>query len=83
MPEKLTLTLDKRVIQSAKEYAARNRTSLSRMVEQYFRSLTSGSEFDEESVPPITRELTGMAEMDTKATDKEMLSEALQKRFNG
>ncbi len=83
MPEKLTLTLDKKVIESAKEYAARNRTSLSRMVEHYFASLTAGDGSGMEALPPITRELTGIAGIETEATGRELLSKALQKRFNG
>jgi hypothetical protein len=40
MATKLTLKLDETVILSAKKYAANNHRSLSRLVENYFRSLT-------------------------------------------
>ena len=40
MDTKLTLTLDKEVIEYAKKYAATNQTSLSDLVENYFKALT-------------------------------------------
>jgi len=39
MDAKLTLKLDKAVIESAKEYAALQKRSLSRIIESYLRSL--------------------------------------------
>jgi hypothetical protein len=41
MEAKLTLKLDKTVIESAKEYAESNHRSLSKLVENYFRNLTA------------------------------------------
>ena len=41
MNTKLTLSLNAQVIEEAKKYAARKQTSISAMVENYFRSLTS------------------------------------------
>jgi len=64
MQTKLTLRLDKKLIQSAKRYSARNGKSLSHMVADYF-SLLSASETGEEPatpvdrLPPITRSLYG------------------------
>ncbi len=40
MNKKLTLLLDEQIISRAKDYANRNRQSLSRMVEKYFIYLT-------------------------------------------
>ena len=40
MDTKLTLKLDKKVIEKAKAYAASNKSSLSRIVEAYLQSLT-------------------------------------------
>jgi len=42
MESKLTLKLNKTVIDSAKSYAKKHNRSLSRMVEHYFINLTSG-----------------------------------------
>jgi hypothetical protein len=41
MDAKLTLKLDKEVIEKAKEYAAKHKNSLSSMVENYFMAVTS------------------------------------------
>lgn len=41
MDAKLTLKLDKLVIDKAKEYAATHKRSLSRIIEAYLKSLTS------------------------------------------
>lgn len=41
MDTKLTLTIDKDVIAYAKKYAANNQTSLSDLVENYFKALTA------------------------------------------
>jgi hypothetical protein len=40
MDAKLTLKLDSRVIARAKKYAKKHNTSLSQMVESYFKSVT-------------------------------------------
>ena len=40
MATKLTLTVDKNVIESAKEYARKNKRSLSNIIEEYLKSLT-------------------------------------------
>jgi hypothetical protein len=40
MDTKLTLTLNKDIITEAKKYAAENNTSLSDLVENYFKALT-------------------------------------------
>ncbi|WP_320111650.1 DUF6364 family protein [Draconibacterium orientale] len=41
MDTKLTLKLDKVVIEKAKKYAASNKRSLSRLIEAYLKSLTN------------------------------------------
>lgn len=43
--------------------------------------IPSSSENQSESIPPITKELSGIAQMDIKISDKELLYEALKKRF--
>jgi Arc/MetJ family transcription regulator len=39
MKNRLNITVDDTLLEQAKRYAARHRTSLSRIVEEYFRSL--------------------------------------------
>jgi predicted nucleic acid-binding protein len=79
MATKLTLTLDKEVIEAAKEYARKNNISLSGIVELYFKALSSGAR--DHKIGPITKELSGIASFYTNKSDKELLKEALNKKF--
>ena len=49
MDTKLTLKLDKFVIEQAKEYASSQKRSLSRIIESYLRSLINRDKDDNES----------------------------------
>ena len=60
MQTKLTLTIDKKVIRKAKEYASNKRNSLSKLVENYFRSLIANeSEPHEKDLTPAVKSLMG------------------------
>ena len=51
MDTKLTLRLDKEIIERAKEYANKNNISLSKIIESYLDAITKGeSEKDRKSV---------------------------------
>ena len=59
MDTKLTLKLDKSVIEKAKAYASEQQVSLSKLVENYLNALTSKStEKDEISITPFVKSLT-------------------------
>jgi len=57
--KKLTLSLDNSVIEKAKDYAQNKKKSLSQMVENYFRFITSETQNEENKIAPIIEELTG------------------------
>ncbi|MDR1074211.1 MAG: DUF6364 family protein, partial [Treponema sp.] len=59
METKLTLKLDQMVIKSAKKYAANNNRSLSKLVEDYFKNLSSEN-IQEEEYPPLIKKLSGI-----------------------
>ena len=65
MTAKLTLSIDKAVIERAKEYAGKNRKSLSDLVENYFKVLTAETGQNQPAFPPLTTGLSGVI----KATD--------------
>lgn len=44
MKQRLNITVDEVLVNQAKRYAARHKTSLSQMVEQFFKTLTRPSE---------------------------------------
>ncbi|HHB90837.1 MAG TPA: antitoxin [Anaerolineae bacterium] len=60
MQTKLTLRLDKELIQSAKQYASHTGKSLSQMVADYFTLITREEPPQIEALPPITRSLRGL-----------------------
>jgi hypothetical protein len=57
---KLTLSVDKRIIERAKRYASRRRTSVSQLVESYLDLLARGRPLQDEDLPPVTRRLRGI-----------------------
>jgi hypothetical protein len=59
MDTKLTLKLDQVVINSAKKYAEDNNRSLSKLVEDYFKNLSSEN-IREEEYPPLIKKLSGI-----------------------
>lgn len=67
MDVKLTLSLDKEIIEKAKSYAKNEQTSLSRMVENYFSFLVrdeTPSYGKEKSDTPISDSLLGIAALE-------------------
>ena len=69
METKLTLKLDRAVIQSVKKYAQNNNKSLSKLVEQYFRKLVSEDE-ERTKYSPLVEELSGVvSEKDLQGVD--------------
>ena len=56
---KLTLKLDKGIINRAKEYAIETNQSLSRLVEEYFLELTSSKKF-KQNLSPRVRKVSGV-----------------------
>lgn len=64
MDKKLTLSLNQQVIEKAKRYAKQHSTSLSRMIESYFESLTSTEEHSNEvETTPLVQSLCGIIEL--------------------
>lgn len=59
MDSKLTLKLDKSVIEQAKEYAKEHQTSLSRLIESYLALLTSKEKKEEEfEISPFVKSIS-------------------------
>ena len=77
MNTKLTLNLDKDVIEQAKSYAKINSVSLSKLIENYLKSLTKRSE-KKSKISPLVESLTGVipsVNYDDKKDYKDYLSE--------
>ncbi len=68
MQTKLTLRLEKGLIQRAKAYAGTRGTSLSRLVTAYFKSLEE-QQSDEGDFTPLVKELRGVINTSQPAED--------------
>jgi len=82
MDKKLTLKLDKFVIEQAKEYASSHKRSLSRIIESYLKSLINRDKNDNESdfeISPFVKSMsTGVnipSDFDYKSEIQNYLSE--------
>ncbi|WP_397447028.1 DUF6364 family protein [Polaribacter sp. R77954] len=65
MDSKLTLKLDKAVIEQAKEYAKKNQISLSRLIESYLASLTQKEKSNKKEIEitPLVESLSGVVKL--------------------
>lgn len=79
MQTKLTLTVDQKVIESAKEYAKKNKRSLSNIIEEYLKSLSELTSMKRKSnLSDIVQELKGsIKDPDPSKSYKELLTDAL------
>jgi len=59
MNTKLTLNLDKSVIEQAKKYAKEHQVSLSKLIENYLDSITKSST-EKSKISPLVESLTGV-----------------------
>ena len=57
MDTKLTLKLDQKVIERAKEYASEKKVSLSRIVESYLQTLVAEKGSDELEISPFVKSI--------------------------
>ena len=83
MLTKLTLTIEKDVIEKAKEYAHGKNKSVSRIVEEYLKNVSEQKSRDvalKDLKSPITDKLVGMF-ADTGEDYKAMLENAKAERF--
>ncbi|MDP5076537.1 MAG: DUF6364 family protein [Nonlabens sp.] len=82
MNTKLTLTIEKEVIEIAKEYAKEKGQSLSEMVENYFKFVTvRRMKIKEKHLSPKVRKLRGIIKVDDDFDYKKMLTEELFKKY--
>ncbi len=82
MNTKLTLTIEKEVIEVAKEYAKQKGQSLSEMVENYFKFVTvNRKKIKEKQLAPKVRKLRGILKTDDNFDYKQILTEELSKKY--
>ena len=81
MNKKLTLSVDDKIIEKAKAYAEDKNESLSQLVENYFRLLTSNRKNKEKEVSPVVMELMGTIAVPEDFDYKKEKMEYLESRY--
>jgi len=77
---KLTLSVERGLIEEGKKLAAKEGTSLSAMFSRLLRAVLA--ERRREARPgPLTRKATGLVKLPESKTDREILTEALADRY--
>jgi hypothetical protein len=80
MTTKLTLTVEKDIIESAKVYAKQNGRSLSALIENYLKALVQKVDTDEDFSPKV-KELMGSIKLPKDFDYKKELTEAISKKY--
>jgi hypothetical protein len=82
MNTKLTLTIEKEIIEEAKEYAKKKGQSLSDLVENYFKLLTKNErQIEPKQLSPRVKRLRGILKVDKDFNYKSVLEEELAKKY--
>jgi hypothetical protein len=84
MNTKLTLSLEKEVIEQAKIYAKGTGRSLSEMVESYFRNLTMKSDKNNNQTKNIDEQLkkiTGIVTLPADFDEKKAIQDYLEEKY--
>jgi macrodomain Ter protein organizer (MatP/YcbG family) len=80
MDTKLTLKLEQSVIEKAKDYAKRQKTSLSRLIENYLLDITD-EEATQEKITPLVRSLSGIIDLPNDYDHKKDYTDYLTKKY--
>ena len=83
MNTKLTLTIEKEVIEEAKDYAKEKGQSLSDLVENYLKLLTKEKrKIKSENLSPRVSRLRGILKVDKDFDYKKVLEEEIAKKYD-
>ena len=80
MDKKLTLSLDKAIIESAKNYAKSNNISLSKLIESYLTTLTKRKRNSTE-ITPLVESLSGVINLDEGFDLKDAYTDYLIEKY--
>jgi antitoxin component of RelBE/YafQ-DinJ toxin-antitoxin module len=80
MDKKLTLSLDKTIIESAKNYAKSNNISLSKLIESYLTTLTKQKR-NPVDITPLVESLSGVISLDKDFDVKDSYSDYLIEKY--
>ena len=80
MDTKLTLSIDKQVIEEAKKYAGKRKVSLSGLIENYLASLTA-SKVEEPEITPLVKSLSGVINLPESFDSRESYTDFLIEKY--
>jgi hypothetical protein len=85
MSTKLTLTLEKEIIEQSKQYAQAHNRSLSNLIEDYLRTIIETDKGNEIELTPLVKSLKGSAKMPEAGSfdEKQLLEDELMKKYLG
>lgn len=81
MDTKLTLTIEQSVIEKAKKYARKRERSLSDLIENYLKTLTSGPANNEDDLTPTVKLLRGAFHLPKDFNYKKELTDRLSEKY--
>ena len=81
MDSKLTLKLDKDVIEKAKIYAEKNNMSLSKMVEKYFIAFINDEKSDSFKPTSLVNELSGIITLEDDYNHKDDYAKFISNKY--
>lgn len=83
MDQKLTLKLDEKVIEDMRIYAKKRKTSISKLVESYFRYLTSIATMDDDDeVSPLVKSISGIVDASIVAEPRAEYRKHIRKKYS-
>jgi hypothetical protein len=80
MDKKLTLSLNKSIIESAKDYAKSNDISLSKLIESYLSTLVKRNKSSPE-ITPLVESLSGVISLDKDFDVKDAYADYLLEKY--
>ncbi|NTW32121.1 MAG: hypothetical protein HGB12_05785 [Bacteroidetes bacterium] len=83
MDTKLTLTIEKDVIEKAKDYARKRRRSLSDLIENYLKYIVSSKEKENiDEITPMVKSMMGSFKVPKDYNYKKALVDGLNKKYS-
>lgn len=82
MNVKLTLQLDKEIIEKAKKYAKIKNQSLSSLVQNYFNFLSENKENDKIQISKNVKDISGIITLDNKVNIKEEYKKHIMEKYS-
>ena len=80
MDKKLTLSLNESVVENAKQYAKEHKISLSRLVENYLKSVSEGNTKDMK-ITPLVKSLSGVITLPADFDAREQYTDYLMEKY--